>query len=483
MIRLLLILLISISFSLLCSIGNASDAATNPLSSKVGLGNATGIFILAGQSNASGRGLLDASTEAPHPRVTMYGNDYLWKEASEPVDSALNQLDTVSRDTTARHGFSLRAAKDLVLSGDRDIKIVPCPKGGTSLNQWRRPAKLMDRSTLFGSCNYRRFMAAPEGITAMWWYQGESDRIDSRRPFFIEKHTAVLNEFRQEIDANMIMIYVQLARYNIELSNQQQFIISEYQRQLESGSGYAVSLPLHYMVVTFDLGLIDNVHIDQAAQKELGRRVALATRQHVYGESVEGSGPRLLLNSPVSYMQGSKSVIQVRFNQPVNEAVSAYDNQFQVHEGPGELLISNVSRDNSDPATINIVMRDTPSATATVSYGAVFTGSKQALLNVIKGENQLPAPRFGPIEVHAPATPTSTPTNTPTFTSTFTPTNTATPTPRFPDFNDDGSVESIDLLMLLDGIVGNETAFDINGDNLADYLDILQFNYYWRQNR
>ena len=74
-------------------------------------------------------------------------------------------------------------------------------------------------------------------------------------------------------------------------------------------------------------------------------------------------------------------------------------------------------------------------------------------------------------------TPTSTPTNTVTMTATITPT--ATSTPAVPDFNGDGSVDTEDLLELLNAFSTNDVAYDLNNDGRVDDEDLLIFSYWW----
>ncbi|MFB3896318.1 MAG: sialate O-acetylesterase [bacterium] len=392
-----------INISLIISIANAQSIRpqlTNTSSTAVG------IFILAGQSNASGRGELNASTETPDSRVIMFGNDYLWKTAYEPVDDPTNQIDTVSSDNsvitpTKGHSFALKAAKDLVTTSIQSAILIPCPRGGTKISQWRKPVDPFDRTTLFGSCNYRQSTAAPGGINAMWWYQGESNQ--STPGTFITENTQLMNEFRSEMGANLPIIYVQLAKQTTITSNSAQHHLGELQRLMETGSGDTSSISNHFMVVAFDLPLIDNVHINQTAQKELGRRIALSTREHVYGESIDGTGPRLITSRPLIHPNGDKSTIKVQLSQSVNTAVNRYDNQFRVYDTNTEISIANVFRDTSDNSAVIISMITAASGVVTVSYGEVTpSGLGKWYTNVIKGANELPLPRFGPLTVYNP---------------------------------------------------------------------------------
>jgi hypothetical protein len=62
------------------------------------------LFILAGQSNMSGRGDIPQSVSETNSKIYVFGNDYHWKLASEPIDDPSNQVDKVSEDSKA--GFS-----------------------------------------------------------------------------------------------------------------------------------------------------------------------------------------------------------------------------------------------------------------------------------------------------------------------------------------------------------------------------------------
>lgn len=416
------------------------------------------LFILAGQSNASGRGELDANTEAPDSRVFQFGNDYVMHKAYEPVDDALNQVDAVSVDTIAKHGFALRAGKDLAKAGYGKLAIIPCPKGGSKLEQWWATNNPLDRATLFGSCNYRRqLFAAGKSVSAVWWFQGEAENAsDALREAYTANHTRLINDFRQQMGASLPFVYAQLAKNEFPDFNHGYQLIAERQRRLETGSGFPEALAAHYMVVAFDLPIAGGVHLTQAGQKELGRRVALAMQQRVFGAAVEGTGPRLKVTNPVQHPSGDRTRIVVSFNQAINTAVNNYDGQFRVFDANGEVAISSVTRHPSSTSAVRITLARATVGDPTLSYGDVVPpGENVWLADVIKGANNLPAPRFGPIAVvvggtladasegdaldsvaaasaeDATATATlttPTPTDTPTVTPTESPTATETPT-------------------------------------------------------
>jgi len=446
---------VSYSFTALDNAGHYAVSATRTYEVAFPPVMQSDSYIVAGQSNASGRGRLDSGNETPDPQVFMFANDYVWKMAYEPVDDRDFQLDCVSEDyvdpTASRgHGFALRAGKTIVDSSPVEVRIIPCALGASAISQWRRPLNVFDRQTLFGSMNYRASLAAPLGVKAIWWFQGESEcYAPELLSGFIVNNSLLMNEFREELGSELDIVYIQLAQTTDVGMSSYKHEVSEYQRQMESGSGDDAELDRHYMVVSFDLPLNDRAHLSQEGQKMLGERVGLATLEHVYGVKVDGTGPRLLQGYPAIHPEGDRSKVKVQFNCMINSSVDNYDNQFRIFDGTSECSILDAIRDPEDEDAVLIQLSQVPKTTVSVSYGDVLAAGLHLLLeNVVKSEAGLPAPRFGPIDVvmdsqidtpTATATQTSTATEmptippsatfTPTATDTLEPTQTATGTP------------------------------------------------------
>lgn len=137
-------------------------------------------FILAGQSNMSGRGLLTELPTFPLAyKVKNYANDGTWKDAAEPIDSDAGQIDSVSADSTAAASPSLSFGNELArLRPYNEIGLIPCAKGSTSITDWQKSG--LSRSTLYGSMVARALEAAETGpVKGLFWYQGESDANNS----------------------------------------------------------------------------------------------------------------------------------------------------------------------------------------------------------------------------------------------------------------------------------------------------------------
>jgi Tol biopolymer transport system component len=349
-------------------------------SARIGLGNM--VVLIAGQSNAVGWGS-QSGTWSPvlDPTVRMFGNDYRWKVASEPLDLATGQLDTVSRDTGAKHSMGTHLGGLLRQSVGLPTYLIPTALGGSRVSLWRPAADRLDRATLFGSANYRAHVSsgsqpnpatgnvhAAEGgpINVIVWYQGESDSSSSsRRKYYVPYTNEVMDAFLAEHGAPTV--YVQLASEYAELDTLQNGVIAELQRRLESGYG-DLARPKFFMVVANDLPRSDRIHLSAYGQRVLAERVELAIREHVLGHAVDGTGPRL------QAVQFANDVVYVRTTRVL--ASAALDPmRFAVFDGvpvgtvdtldtygTNAIPITSVARDPSDPAVVRITLARAPSA-------------------------------------------------------------------------------------------------------------------------
>ncbi len=137
----------------------------------VGVGD---VYVIAGQSNASGRGVAYSRYENAELRAGMFGNDDRWKELLDPVDSPVKQVDTVSRDSLAWGSVWPFVAEGLAAADPVPVAFVPCPKSTTSIFRWLPDrVRPFSRATLYGSM-VRRAKAAG-GVRAVLFWQGEAD--------------------------------------------------------------------------------------------------------------------------------------------------------------------------------------------------------------------------------------------------------------------------------------------------------------------
>lgn len=353
-------------------------------------------FLIMGQSNASGRGLITPATATPSDAsIYLYGNDYTWKRAYEPIDDPAGQVDLVSDDSGNilaslgnGHSFALQCARGLMADGRR-IDLIPCAKGGSSMSEWMPGGDRSDRATLYGSANYRRAQAIVSSVTGILYFGHENQAGD---PTYATQWANLVTELRTDFGASVPIFYCQLAKHSNATSNANQHATAEVQRLQENGSGHASSITGCYLIPTFDLPLIDQIHLNDTAQRIVGDRMALAIRQRVLLEAVDGKGPRLN-GAP---RLPSSTTVKVDTSQTLATITGNADNQFRVFDNGVEVAISSVVRDPADASAALITLAAAITGTATVSYGNVAAaGTGITLANVVKNAAGLPLPQFG----------------------------------------------------------------------------------------
>ncbi|XP_071733293.1 probable carbohydrate esterase At4g34215 [Rutidosis leptorrhynchoides] len=135
------------------------------------------IFLLAGQSNMSGRGGVVNLTwdgyiprqSASNPAILRLAANLTWVTAVEPIHKDIDVLKVCGV------GPGMAFANSLLRKAPRIgvVGLVPCAIGGTNISQWARGGELYNQMM-------RRAAVAVNGggiIRGLLWYQGESDTL------------------------------------------------------------------------------------------------------------------------------------------------------------------------------------------------------------------------------------------------------------------------------------------------------------------
>jgi hypothetical protein len=128
--------------------------------------------VIAGQSNAVGRGTSLHQYTPTTLRASLFGNDDVWREFTDPYDSAVNQVDNVSRDAYDQMGSWVAVVVNGHLRGEKvPVAILPAAKSASKIQKWTRST---NRLSLYGSM-LRRVKAVGGKAKAVLWMQGEDD--------------------------------------------------------------------------------------------------------------------------------------------------------------------------------------------------------------------------------------------------------------------------------------------------------------------
>jgi hypothetical protein len=233
------------------------------------------IFILAGQSNMSGWAPLPDNNPFDE-RIFVFGNDYHWRVAREPVDSAYRQVDQVSADGEALFGPSVAfALASLSRHPDVIIGLVPCAKGSSTILQWQRD--LSDQS-LYGSCFKRALAASAMGkVSGLLFFQGETDALnpdiypypEPKPAEWAELFTQFIIDIRNDLgNPELPVVYAQLGGNSAPEAFSNWDLVKQQQA--------SVRLPLAAMIKTGDLPLLDGLHFTTESYRTIGHRFANA---------------------------------------------------------------------------------------------------------------------------------------------------------------------------------------------------------------
>ena len=230
------------------------------------------IFILAGQSNMSGRGKLPVPKEFDGVKeIWNYANSGRWEEAREPLDDPTGQVDRVSIDEVPGIGPGLAFAVRMRHLSGKSIGLIQCAKGASSMEMWRTGG---GRETLYGSCISRAKEASRHGrIAGILWYQGESDAFSEKAAQDWNTNFVKLAEkFRQDLAAPKVpIVFAQLGQLSKERRALASFAYWDAVKKAQAN----VSIPNSAMIPAekFELSS-DGIHLSTKGFLMIGRKFA-----------------------------------------------------------------------------------------------------------------------------------------------------------------------------------------------------------------
>lgn len=223
------------------------------------------IFLMAGQSNMAGRGLVESADTVSNPRILTLDSTNTWIYAKEPLhwyEPNLTGLDC---------GLSFAQTLLDSLPQGVSIAIIPCAVGGSSIEQWLHNETYRG-VTLLDNFKEKVAVAQEKGvIKGILWHQGEANSRPNLIPLYAQRLDSLLMTFRT---------IVQNDNLPIVLGELGSFSATE-----ESRKNWSTVNSIIHSVVSKDpyLGLVetgdlshkgDQVHFDSESQRKMGSRYA-----------------------------------------------------------------------------------------------------------------------------------------------------------------------------------------------------------------
>lgn len=224
------------------------------------------IFLLAGQSNMAGRGIVEGEDTVSNPQVLTLNKNNEWVHAKEPLhyyEPGRTGLDC-----------GLSFGKELSKKYGKEITIglVPCAIGGSSIEQWLGDS-MYRGVTLYSNFLQKAKAAAQYGtIKGVLWHQGESNTGIKSHIGYKEKLENFFAKVRSDLQQPELPIYMgslgsYLTKYSFPYTN-------EVNRDIKELSQTGKNI---YLIKTSDLTCLkDTIHFDSRSQRLMGKRFAKA---------------------------------------------------------------------------------------------------------------------------------------------------------------------------------------------------------------
>lgn len=173
---------------LLGALASASPAQPKPENMK--------LFLLIGQSNMAGRGVVGPADLVPHPRVFMLNRGLAWVPAVDPVH--FDKPDIAGVGLASTFARTVAGADPAAVIG-----LIPAAFGGTSLDEWAPGGKLYTNAV-----DRARAAMARGKLVGILWHQGEADSAPELAATYVARFARMIKQLRADLGAEDVPVIV-----------------------------------------------------------------------------------------------------------------------------------------------------------------------------------------------------------------------------------------------------------------------------------
>lgn len=213
---------------------------------------------MIGQSNMAGRGYLNDVKQIYDEKIKMLVNGR-WQTMIEPIN--------FDRPTSGI-GLAASFAGAWRLKNDqKEIGLIPCADGGTSLDDWAVGGTLFENAVF-----HAKLAQKISKLSGILWHQGENDSFGGLSALYYDKLSVIVDAFRLELDAPDIPFiagglgdFLSGGRYGK--------YFTEYNQVNNALQKLAETKPNCYFVTANELTAnADGLHFDAVSQRRFGIR-------------------------------------------------------------------------------------------------------------------------------------------------------------------------------------------------------------------
>jgi hypothetical protein len=224
------------------------------------------LFLLAGQSNMAGRGIMTPARTEPIPGVMALQADGSWGAAVDPL-----HWDKTSAGVGLARSFARAYQRD---NPGVVVGFIPAACGGSPIEVWE-PGMYFEATKGHpyddAMARTRQAVELSGGkLMGVLWHQGESDSQPARADLYRGRLEALVARFRRDLgDAELPMLMGQLGRFEGREWTVSRQKIDEIQREIVAGDSRLGFVSAEGLESNPDL-----VHFDAASLDEFGGRYA-----------------------------------------------------------------------------------------------------------------------------------------------------------------------------------------------------------------
>ncbi len=220
------------------------------------------LFLLVGQSNMAGRGVVEEADRTADPRVLMLDKAGEWVPAVDPMHFDKPIAGVGLGRTFGR--FIADATPGVI------VGLIPCAVGGSPIDSWR-PGEFYEPtgSHPWDDALRRTKLALQSGeLKGILWHQGESDSNAELASTYEAKLHDLIRRLRSELDTPQVPFMVgQMGRFADNPWDEARELVNRAHQELPARvprTAFVTSTGLQHKG--------DKIHFDTASYHEFGKR-------------------------------------------------------------------------------------------------------------------------------------------------------------------------------------------------------------------
>ncbi|MFV0504921.1 MAG: sialate O-acetylesterase [Lachnospirales bacterium] len=317
----------------------------------IGIGD---IFVIAGQSNASGYGR-DSAYDPPHTKVHLFRNRGTWDLACHPINESTAAEDCINKEMGVS-GTSpfITFGKEFYKISQYPVGLIPTALGGSPISRWDTQ---VNGDLYYNMIN--KIKKCGNEISGILWYQGCSDTTPLLSPKYYQSFLRLVENTRKDLFEVPFFTFQLNRQFNAEY-NEDWGVIREAQRQT------AINIPKVYILPTLHCSLCDGIHNSSHANIMLGNNLAKLCGNVIYNKE-EFFAPNIIK------AEAKENIIYISFSNLNNGFIQINNNinnsTFLIEDSKGNIPLLSYSTFESDNAKLQLKLGRNPIGTTTISYG------------------------------------------------------------------------------------------------------------------